>query len=275
MSKKIIWYSIVLLFVLGFGVFAGGFYKAFEVGAKEIEDIPIAKEERDKSKEVIKGNTEPAEENIEFFVLGDSLARGTGDKSKKGFVGNVVELLRSTINGDINLNNVAVEGMKSEELVKQLGDNKIKEGIKEADIIFISIGGNDLRGIQRVELGKRDEAYKEISKEYMENLGKIMGSIREVNSNSIVLFLGLYNLDYNNEEILNTEKLMEWNFKTQKLIEQDKRAIYVPSYDLFKLNFERFMSPDGLHPNGLGYKAIGERMTDVIKPLFINKEIVE
>ncbi|ABR49785.1 hypothetical protein Amet_3663 [Alkaliphilus metalliredigens QYMF] len=41
--------------------------------------------------------------------------------------------------------------------------------------------------------------------------------------------------------------------------------------EINRVFFQENMSFDGLHPNSLGYEAIGKRMTVVIEPLFIEK----
>ncbi len=268
MYKKIIWYTIVVCFVIGFGMFAAGFYKAFQVGVGKVQESEVVQEKSQKEEGEISENIKLSEDNLEFFVLGDSLGRGTGDEKRKGFAENVVEHLKASKGVDITLNNAAVEGLKSRGLAEQLTDPKIKQGVKKAKVIFLSIGGNDLRAVQREDVVQRDQSYGNISSEYMENLKEIIISIREINPKGIIVFLGLYNLNYTEETASETSLLMDWNYNTQQLIEIDRRAIYIPTYDLFKLNAETFMSPDRLHPNSLGYEAIGKRMADVLEPLF-------
>ena len=56
-----------------------------------------------------------------------------------------------------------------------------------------------------------------------------------------------------------------WNYDTQKMVEADPRAVFIPTFDLFKFNVPRFIAPDGLHPNSLGYQAVSYRIAKSIE----------
>jgi len=100
---------------------------------------------------------------------------------------------------------------------------------------------------------------------YEENFTAVFSNIRQYNDHGYVAFLGLYN-PYNPEELnISLDILHQWNGISQYIVESDKSAIFIPSYDLFKWNVEEYISFDRLHPNSTGYKAIAQRMSEALK----------
>ena len=74
-----------------------------------------------------------------LVVLGDSIAWGTGIyNSDEACYGRIV----ANTNG-YNYKNYAFDGCRSWDLLSLLDEKDVKDSIKEADIINISIGGND------------------------------------------------------------------------------------------------------------------------------------
>jgi len=68
---------------------------------------------------------------------------------------------------------------------------------------------------------------------------------------------------YEDTKLINT-----WNYDTQQLVDSDAKAVFIPTFDIFKLNLNRFIASDGLHPNSLGYQAISNRITKSIENVF-------
>jgi len=252
MIKKIIWYTVGIIFVLGLSFFAYGFKNAISIGNainKEPNNIATTEEEKI-----------DAFEADSVLVIGDSLARGTGDLTGKGFAGYVVEGLEKEKGADIPYYNIAIEGLKTQMLLSQVKEPKMAEGIRHAGIILISIGGNDLRAMAKTQSEERLSSFNESMRIFLDQLDQILRVIRLENEKAMIVFLGLYNLDYSATNAINSEYLLEWNHATQKLIESYEFTVFTPTYDLFKLNLEDYISPDGLHPNTKGHAAIGERI---------------
>ena len=80
-----------------------------------------------------------AAKTVKYVVLGDSIAEGVGASDKKTG-GNAALIAKAR---GYELANFAVGGIPSETLLKLLEKDNIRQGIKKADIIDISIGGND------------------------------------------------------------------------------------------------------------------------------------
>lgn len=91
---------------------------------------------------------ETQERTYEFVALGDSITRGYGLTSPE------TDCFMSTFakrEGNINSYNYAIDGLTSQGLVQNIKTYDVKNAIREADVVSITIGGNDMmEGIQEV-----------------------------------------------------------------------------------------------------------------------------
>src|SRR5207245_6002004 len=76
------------------------------------------------------------------LVVGDSLARGTGDESGLGIGGRLVDELKRRHIPTKNAVNLAINGARSADLLKQLDSRNVRVLIGQANVIIVSIGGN-------------------------------------------------------------------------------------------------------------------------------------
>ena len=261
MKRKIVWISIRFLFFIGLAGFVMGFYNALSIGIAATQ--PSAPENAmiiEEPSEIPSEAEIPVSEGIQIVVLGDSLARGTGDPSGEGFAERVAQGLEARMNASVDLFNFAVEGMRSDALVSQLADELTLQGIANARIVMVSIGGNDLRAVARMPLVQQEQAFEEHLRGYLANLNQILQQLRSANEEALILFIGLYHLDYSNPNDRESAYLLEWNIETQRVMDSDINAQLVPTYDLFQFKLEQYLSPDGLHPSAPGYEAIAERI---------------
>lgn len=264
--KKLLWPVTLASMVLAIPFFIFGIVQSFEVTQGALAEDEIIMEEN--NREETQQEEEEESGDYRFVTLGDSLARGTGDEEGLGFAGRTVSKLEEALEVSIRHGNYALEGLQIGGLIEQLENEDLLEEIQQAEAIMISIGGNDLRGIQRLPENERRDAFEVLQTEYLENLNQMIGRIREENREVLVVFLGLYNLDYSGENPEETELLLQWNSKTYEAIEKEGNAVWVPTYDLFEFRLQELLSPDQLHPNGEGYEKIGDRITEVILPYF-------
>jgi len=202
---------------------------------------------------------------ITITAIGDSLTRGTGDTAGKGYAGYVADRLKKKTKKAVLLQNNGIKGLTSSGLLEQLKQPQIKRELKSADIILLTIGGNDLFAGGEA-LDHLNTAYIEkLEKPYLANLKQIYAGIRAVNKTAIVYHVGLYNPFIDLSEAKTTSAIVrKWNFDSASVASDFPKIIYVPTFDLFEQNVNDYLYSDKFHPNTAGYQLIGERVASLI-----------
>lgn len=208
-----------------------------------------------------------------YLVLGDSIAEGFGlTNPQHGAYGKIV----ADTNGYayINRGHMGYDSADIRRLVSDTsGKTDIPKFIKEADIISLSVGGNDfLLGnvvdllFNAIFLGNYSR-FDTIAENYYENLTAIMHKIHELNPDAVILMQTLYN---------------SWNSPVRKVYQQaaDKinNAIYRvydenPGYfeivdvgSVFSFHKE-WVTKDTIHPNAEGNVAIAKVVLEKLNEL--------
>jgi len=220
-----------------------------------------------KSTEQMKGSTQDTKGSNDYNILsmGDSVANGTGDVQGKGFAKNYADALQKTTKKTVKVNNLAVNGDTSDGLLEIVKNEKTKSIIEQADIIFLSIGGNEIKKFVDYNDMESNNDYEAVKNKYLTNLTTILSILRSENKTCVIGFVGLYN-PYGdhlaNEKI---ELLEDWNYETQKLLLKDENVFYIPTFDLFQYNQKNYLTIDSFHPNSDGYQAIANRIGEILK----------
>lgn len=204
--------------------------------------------------------------NLTVVALGDSLTRGTGDDSGKGYVGLVTEDLKKRLSPqEIIIYNLGINGQTSSELLAQLGKQNIGRQIGEADVILMTIGGNDLFQQGETLFNLNLENVQQLQQEYLANLQQVFTTIRGSNQHATVFLLGLYNPFIKLEQSETTNTIVrEWNYATEKVVGQFEQIVFVPTFDLFQLSVNDYLYSDHFHPNQAGYQLISNRLAPLI-----------
>jgi lysophospholipase L1-like esterase len=196
------------------------------------------------------------------LVLGDSLARGTGDDTGLGIGGRLVEELhrrRVPVNNAVN---VAVNGARTGDLEKQLANHNVRVLLAQSNVIIVSIGGNDLWG----ENNFRNALPRDPERAFDEVLDRVTGivhTIRAANSTARIFVVGLYNpfVTAPFGRML-TPLVNRWNASLVERFAADGNVVVVQTSDLFayhdRLSFDRF------HPGDEGYELIARRIADAL-----------
>lgn len=198
---------------------------------------------------------------LQIVSLGDSLTRGVGDKEGIGYVGRMKEDLQKDYKQKIALTNLAVSGAKMPDLLKQIESNGAQYSIKQADVIVLTIGGNDLfPGWE--SLGKIDlETYRPDTETFQNEAKKIIEEIRKLNTDSPIFWLGLYNPFEDVEDLKGSSNIVvDWNASLEKLALNDKNVYITPTFDLFQNRGKDLLYFDHFHPNEVGYTYMAERL---------------
>ncbi|AGT31971.1 GDSL family lipase [Geobacillus genomosp. 3] len=249
--------------LIAVAVLSGVFWLGGLALAVQDQLFPAAKPPAEQKRPAV-DETERGDGEIDIVALGDSLTRGTGDESGKGYVGYMVDELRRQTDEPIRVTNLAIRGLRSDGLLRQLGQKEVKRQVAMADLIVMTIGGNDLfRGGEALDLDQKElEAAK---RQYVANLGRIFATLRRLNSEAVILAIGLYNPFSDLGDAKRTSAVVrDWNFASAEVAARYPNVVAVPTFDLFALHVNDYLYSDHFHPNKEGYRRIGERVASLI-----------
>lgn len=215
----------------------------------------------------------PLPEKLKITAIGDSLAKGTGDNTGSGFVRRSIQKLNDSGRKSELLNNLAVNGLTTEALLPKLEEKGIRYALQQADLILLSIGGNDLfQGsglMENAQAGETELDPKQLMKalpQATERLKQILENIRVINPDARVVYVGLYHPFADLKELLlpGNIAVSTWNHAAQQMVNNDSNMTMVPTFDLFQGKLDVYLSSDHFHPNSSGYQAIAERIAQGI-----------
>lgn len=212
-------------------------------------------------------------DKLQIVALGDSLTVGTGDNLGKGYVGRAREKLERELGKPVYiLNNLAIPGYRTDQVLRDLALSKTQDAIADADLVLLTIGGNDLfaggEGLfgAESEFAFNPEAARARMTSALGNMDKTLAAIHQANPDALVLYVGLYHpfldLDLEQEGSLIVQ---QWNDSVFAMLNRYPNAVLVPTYDLFALHLNKYLSADHFHPNGDGYERIAERIAQIVK----------
>ncbi|HDR7777015.1 SGNH/GDSL hydrolase family protein [Bacillus cereus] len=245
---------ILLITIASFCLFAYGFVSG-------VNDVLNPKASNLIKKTDVVAKEKKKTGTLQIVSLGDSLTRGVGDKEGIGYVGRMKEDLQKDYKQKIALTNLAVSGAKMPDLLKQIESNGAQYSIKQADVIVLTIGGNDLfPGWE--SLGKIDlETYRPDTETFQNEAKKIIEEIRKLNTDSPIFWLGLYNPFEDVEDLKGSSNIVvDWNASLEKLALNDKNVYITPTFDLFQNRGKDLLYSDHFHPNEVGYTYMAERL---------------
>ena len=245
---------ILLITIASFCLFAYGFISG-------VNDVLNPKASNLIKKTDVVAKEKKKTGTLQIVSLGDSLTRGVGDKEGIGYVGRMKEDLQKDYKQKIALTNLAVSGAKMPDLLKQIESNGAQYSIKQADVIVLTIGGNDLfPGWE--SLGKIDlETYRPDTETFQNEAKKIIEEIRKLNTDSPIFWLGLYNPFEDVEDLKGSSNIVvDWNASLEKLALNDKNVYITPTFDLFQNRGKDLLYSDHFHPNEVGYTYMAERL---------------
>jgi lysophospholipase L1-like esterase len=213
----------------------------------------------------IGSNKQEDKKTMNIVALGDSLTKGMGDDTGKGYVGDVTEQVKKRTDKHVSLLNLGINGQTSDELRNQIQQPEVLRQISNADIVLITIGGNDLfRGGEGL-VDYKTENILSIEKKYLDNLRFIFSQVRKANANVNVFFVGIYNPFINLNTGKETSKVVrQWNYDTAEVCADFPKIVFIPTFDLFELKVNDYLYSDKFHPNSKGYHLIAERVAALL-----------
>ena len=228
------------------------------------------------------------QKRLNYVAIGDSLTEGVGDQTNQG---GFVPLLANAISesDDVNVvsQNFGVAGNTSTQIYKRMTkEKKIQSAIKKADVITITVGGNDVMKVIRTQLMNLTErSFEKPALAYQKQLTEIFAFIRDQNPKAQVYVLGIYNPFYLNfPDITEMQDIIDhWNQATQEIVAQQKKMYFVPINDLLyqgvdgsqgvttsdgdvqTITNNALFEEDHFHPNNIGYQIMGDAVAEAYK----------
>ncbi len=266
MGTKAIWRIVGTISLLATLLFLAGFgYAVNDMLFPKISPFAPARTTDDSA-------AHRPKDGYRIVALGDSLTQGTGDDAGEGYVKKTVKLLRDKTGMPVTLvNNLGVGGLRADQLADTLTDNSsYADAIRQANLILLTIGGNDLfrsaQGALHTPQGIQTELADEFISEGLGRLDRILTQLHAINPDARIIYAGLYNPFYGVPELrAGSETVQAWNAGAYRLLSRYPSATLVPTYDLFEQTIESHLSGDRFHPNGAGYAAIAQRIVQSIE----------
>ena len=204
-----------------------------------------------------------------YLVLGDSIAYGSGiTNSREACYGKIV----ADTNG-YDYANHSVPGHTTTNLINRLKDETVISDLKKADIISISIGGNDflmsnLIGLMFDSIVLDDHTeYDKIAEGFYTNLCEIVEIINSHNADAVILMQTLYNPQSGYLRAPYQEGADRINAAIERYnTENPDEIVIVDVGTALGDNMENY-ADDEIHPSAAGNEIIAETVLDKLHEL--------
>ncbi|HEM4050244.1 TPA: SGNH/GDSL hydrolase family protein [Streptococcus suis] len=224
-----------------------------------------------------------------YVALGDSLTEGVGDTTGQGgFVPLLAQSLTNDYGYEVDYQNFGISGNTSNQILKRMKEKQeLKTALQEANLLTITVGGNDLRkviikNIANLKLSTFDKP----AKEYGKRLESIIQVARKDNPSLPIYVVGIYNPFFLSlPELTEMQFIVDkWNTTTEETVAKYENVYFVGINDLLYRGLEGeagisqlnqsqsnnlLFEEDQFHPNNTGYeiikKAVLEKMNETEK----------
>ena len=224
---------------------------------------------------------------VTYVAIGDSLTKGVGDSTNQGgFVPLLAQSLTNETGLEFKAINYGVSGNTSGQILSRMQEKKeIGKDLKQAQLLTITIGGNDLRKAILEDTSNLDlDRFEKASKTYEKNLKQIIELARKDNPDLPVYVVGIYNPLYLNfPDLTELQTLVDqWNQRTEETLSAYQGVYFVPINDLFykgidgksgvteselgkeTVTNDALYDEDSFHPNNTGYEIMKEAVLEKI-----------
>lgn len=210
--------------------------------------------------------------NVHLVAVGDSLTVGL-----KGTNGGYVRMIEERLNQQPNVqkvtvDNYAIVGNRTEQLMNRLEEKAVQTSIKNADFIVLTIGGNDMmKTIRKNILSLKMKDFDEAKKEYDNQLHLIFKTLRSLNKKAPIYYIGLYNpFEKTLSQVPEIGTIIESYNDVAKSATKDYDNIrYVSVFDDFSNSKKAVVSEDDqFHPNDNGYEIMADAVWKEMKKDF-------
>lgn len=206
---------------------------------------------------------------LTVISAGDSLTEGVGDSTDQGGYLPYLKTMLEKEKGikEVDFYNYGVTGNRTTQLLKRLQSKEMKNALPKADMVILTIGGNDLMKVVRSNISNLQlSVFTKEKESYMTHLKQIMDAIVQENSNASIVLIGMYNpfsVVFSNIQEMN-EIVSDWNRAGQTVIANYPNSYFVDIEDLFLNANENLLYTDNFHPNDKGYALIAGRLNETL-----------
>ena len=225
---------------------------------------------------------------VDYVALGDSLAHGMNEKGGIGL--SYADFIAQALKKDGFITSYTKDFAYSGYTTKNVLDDlkvdlekpitgfgyksekaNIRTSIKEAEIITLTVGANDLLPLLKESLssGINMETIVKASTEAMTNYAAILTEIKKLNPNVEIYVMGYYNsFPYYDEKLQTQFKALLGIMNSSIKTTADKAgAIFVPTANIVEKDVAGYLpNPENIHLSEAGYRAVAnEAFLPVIK----------
>lgn len=234
-----------------------------------------------------KPSTNAKKKVVTYVAIGDSLTKGVGDSTNQGgFVPLLAQSLTNETGLEFKAINYGVSGNTSGQILSRMQEKKeIGKDLKQAQLLTITVGGNDLRKAILEDTSNLDlDRFEKASKTYEKNLKQIIELARKDNPDLPIYVVGIYNPLYLNfPDLTELQTLVDqWNQRTEETLSAYQGVYFVPINDLLykgidgksgvteselgkeTVTNDALYDEDSFHPNNTGYEIMKEAVLEKI-----------
>lgn len=207
---------------------------------------------------------------LTVLSAGDSLTQGIGDSTNQGGYLPYLETMLEKEKGikEVDFYNYGVKGNRTTQLIKRLKTAEMKDTLQKADLVILTIGGNDIMKVVKDNIGNLQlSTFTTEKQSYQKHLTQIVDLIVEENPDASIVLVGLYNpFSKWFTEIKELDEIVaDWNKSGQMVLANYPNAYFVSIEDLFLNANENLLYTDNFHPNDKGYELIAQRLNKTLK----------
>jgi len=215
-------------------------------------------------------------EELNVVAAGDSLTQGVGDSTGTGgYVPYLQKLFQQEQGiGTVTIDNYGVKGNRTDQLLKKIKSAEVKQSISDADMVILTIGGNDIMKVVRDHISNLQlDDFTPQMKTFETNLYNVLREIRKDNQQAAIVLVGVYNpftkwfadVDEMNDIVT------EWNRTGENILTLYDNTYFVPIEQIFTDTTENLLYTDYFHPNDKGYQLIADEIYTKVKDTAIGE----
>ncbi|MBM7648254.1 lysophospholipase L1-like esterase [Bacillus ectoiniformans] len=217
-----------------------------------------------------------ASSGINYLALGDSLAAGQTPNREIG--ASYTDLIALALGQSGSLENFskqfAIPGYTTGQVLEQLKKKEVQKAVKQADLMTISAGANDLLRIVKNDSVRGILTYDAIPAAYSlnkvrENYVLLFEQLNQLNPNADIYAMGYY-FPYPHVHDQHKPSVNEQLQILNQIIQQEAEragATFVPVADSFGTSAKQLIpNPKDVHPSSSGYLEMANSFLAVYRP---------